>query len=264
MDQGLQDIENTKYKNEILARTRAGMERNTALEEAQKGILNPDGSINDEQWGKYAALDAPGALDIRSKAQPKQAKWELKQIGDGTPGGLLDAWVNPDTQEMRDLQGNVISGGLLGQQGPQLGDGRLGAPAPGGFDQIIGGLLEREGGYVADDAGAGPTNFGINSRANPGIDVRSLTPETAKDIYKAQYWDKINADNLPPAIQSAAFDAAVNQGPGRAKEWLAMAGNDPQQFAKLRQQHYDSLVQQDPAKYGKYADSWRSRNQETA
>ena len=48
MQDGAENIENQRYKDEILARTRAGMERNTALEAAQKGILNPDGSINEE------------------------------------------------------------------------------------------------------------------------------------------------------------------------------------------------------------------------
>lgn len=79
-----------------------------------------------------------------------------------------------------------------------------------GFDANIQSLLGREGGYVADDAGAGPTNFGINSRANPDVDVANLTPQKAAEIYRERYWNPIGADNLPPEMQSAAFDASVN------------------------------------------------------
>lgn len=105
MQDGVQDVDNTRYKQEILARTRAGMERNTAIEQAQQGMLKPDGTLDEEKWAQYASYDPKGALEIRDSLRPKKGAWELKQVGDGTPGGLLDVWVNPATQEMRDLQG---------------------------------------------------------------------------------------------------------------------------------------------------------------
>lgn len=146
-------------------------------------------------------------------------------------------------------------GGGVASRGPNVMDST--------FESIIGPLLKREGGYVADDAGAGPTNFGINSRANPDVDVASLTPESATQIYRDRYWKAIDGDNLAPEIRAAAFDTAVNQGPEVAKQLIAQSGGDPQKFAALRQQRYDGLVRSNPQKYGQYAESWRRRNAET-
>lgn len=249
-----------------MSRTRAGMERNTKMEALAGQFYGQDGKFDDEGYAAaLAQFDPHASLEYRAKLTPKQPKRELTQIGDGV-GGTIDVWAYPETGEIRDMQGQLISGSatMPDQAAPQAQQGPSGGLLGGGFDSVIGPLLEREGGYVANDAGAGPTNFGINSRANPDVDVKNLTPEMAKELYKSRYWDKINADNLPPAMQAAAFDASVNQGPGRAREWLAMAGNDPQKFAQLRQGHYDSLTAGNPQKYGQFAESWRNRNQETA
>jgi len=118
VNEGVVDTENARYKNDILARTRQGMERNAAIEQAQKGVLNPDGSLNEDSWSQWASVDPVGAQEFRQKASPR-AKWEPTQIGYRDPktgrDGLLDVIRNTETQEYRDLQGNVISHGLLGQ-----------------------------------------------------------------------------------------------------------------------------------------------------
>ncbi|HZF98237.1 MAG TPA: glycosyl hydrolase 108 family protein [Pseudoxanthomonas sp.] len=265
MQDGVQNIENQKYKNEILGRTRQGMERNSQIEELSAKAIGADGNLDMGVYNQLAAIDPDRAKGIRDALAPKQEKqdWTLAQVGDGQ-GGLLDVWVNKQSRQMQDLQGNPIGGGLLAPDQGQAPQDPSNPVMGGGFDTVIDPLLKREGGYVANDAGAGPTNFGINSRANPDVDVANLTPEKAKELYRARYWDVIGGDSLPPAIQAAAMDAAVNQGPGRAKEWIAASGGDPQQFAALRQQHYDSLIQRDPSKYGPYAASWRNRNNETS
>jgi len=82
-----------------------------------------------------------------------------------------------------------------------------------GFDYAIPFVLQAEGGYVEDDAGKGPTNFGINSTANPGVDVKALTQAQAAAIYRAKYWDAIRLDALPLALAVAVFDGAVQHGP---------------------------------------------------
>ena len=105
------------------------------------------------------------------------------------------------------------------------------------FDRLLPALLKREGGYVADDAGAGETNFGINARANPDIDVKNLTPQRAAQIYKERYWQAIDADNLDPRLQPMVLDTAVNQGVAKAKELLAKSENNPLKYKELRQQH---------------------------
>jgi lysozyme family protein len=41
-----------------------------------------------------------------------------------------------------------------------------------------------------------------------------------KPFYKKCYWDKIRGDELPPGIDYAAYDLAVNSGTGRAAKYL--------------------------------------------
>lgn len=129
----------------------------------------------------------------------------------------------------------------------------------GGFDSVVEAVLETEGGYVADDAGKGETNFGINVSANPDVDVRNLTREGAKEIYRKRYWDAIGADHLPANLQGIAFDAAVNQGVGNARKWLTESGGDPAVFARLRREHYAKLVEENPEKFQRYAAGWEAR-----
>ncbi|SVB23091.1 uncharacterized protein METZ01_LOCUS175945 [marine metagenome] len=94
------------------------------------------------------------------------------------------------------------------------------------FDEIIEVTLEHEGGYVHDpkDLG-GETNFGIAGRFYPDVDIKNLTKEQAKDIYKKDYWDKNKVDDLPDNLKHIFFDMAVNQGRGSAVKILQRAIN---------------------------------------
>ena len=58
------------------------------------------------------------------------------------------------------------------------------------FDEIIEVTLHHEGGYVHDpkDLG-GETNYGIAKRFYPDVDIKNLTEEGAKEIYKKDYWE---------------------------------------------------------------------------
>jgi len=128
-----------------------------------------------------------------------------------------------------------------------------------GFNAHIDPLLKREGGFTASDGRSGaPANFGINQKYNPDVDVRNLTADKAKELYKTRYWDAINGDSLPPEAQAAVFDAAVNQGPGRAKAWWQQSGGDLQKFNELRLQHYRSRPD-----YEQNRKSWEGRVAET-
>lgn len=119
-------------------------------------------------------------------------------------------------------------------------------------------ILGIEGGRVENDAGAGLTNFGINSRANPDVDVANLTPEKAAKVYKERYWDAINADALPPDVALMAFDAAVNQGPAFARELIEESGGDVVEMARMRRERYDEIVAADPSK-AQYLKGWMGR-----
>lgn len=81
------------------------------------------------------------------------------------------------------------------------------------FDVSINRLLGNEGGYVNDpkDPG-GETKWGISKRSYPSIDIADLTRDQAIAIYKRDFWDKIDGDNLPLGVSFQSLDFAVNSG----------------------------------------------------
>ena len=94
------------------------------------------------------------------------------------------------------------------------------------FDEIIEVVLEHEGGYVNDpkDPG-GETNFGIAKRSHPDVDIKNLTKEGAKEIYKEVYWDKNKVESLPEELWHIYFDMCVNQCKSRAVKIIQRAVN---------------------------------------
>lgn len=89
------------------------------------------------------------------------------------------------------------------------------------FDEAFARVIGEEGGYVNDpkDPG-GETKFGISKRAYPDEDIARLTLERAKAIYRADYWNRIHGDELPPPIDEFTFDFAVNAGADMAVKIL--------------------------------------------
>lgn len=92
------------------------------------------------------------------------------------------------------------------------------------FDRCFEVLIGHEGGYVdhARDPG-GRTKYGISQRSYPKEDIRAMTLDRAKEIYRADFWDKCRCDDLPPPLALIVFDAAVNCGPARSVRWLQKA-----------------------------------------
>ena len=87
-------------------------------------------------------------------------------------------------------------------------------------------LYVSEGGYSNDahDPG-GPTKLGVIQREYdayrrkkglPGRSVRFIESSEVEDIYKHQYWDQVDADDMPSGIDYMVFDDAVNTGPVQA------------------------------------------------
>ncbi len=81
------------------------------------------------------------------------------------------------------------------------------------FDQAFVKLVnsDHEGGYVDDpeDPG-GETNFGISKRSYPEEDIKNMTLERAKLLYKRDFWGPAGCDALPEVMKFQMFDLAVN------------------------------------------------------
>lgn len=82
------------------------------------------------------------------------------------------------------------------------------------FDIAIEKVLKHEGGYVDDPSDSGgETNWGISKRAHRNVDIRNLTRDGAKDIYKEFYWDRVKGDLIESQeIAESIFDFGVNAG----------------------------------------------------
>lgn len=89
------------------------------------------------------------------------------------------------------------------------------------FDQSVSYLIQNEGTYVNNPSdGGGPTNFGVTKKMMEFYratdvtedDVKNLTLDEAKAIYKKYYWDRLGLEGLPYPIATAIFDMSVNMG----------------------------------------------------
>lgn len=72
------------------------------------------------------------------------------------------------------------------------------------------------------------TKYGIAAADHPDVDIANLTLAQADNIRRTEYWDAVNADELPPPIAFVLADAAYMSGPKTAaKEFQAMLGVTP-------------------------------------
>jgi lysozyme family protein len=97
------------------------------------------------------------------------------------------------------------------------------------YDESLRRVLADEGGYCDDEGDpGGPTKYGITifdvrKYVKPNAtaaDVRALTVDQAKEIYRLRYWNEVQGDALPPAVDYAVFDYGVNSGVGRSGKVL--------------------------------------------
>lgn len=54
-------------------------------------------------------------------------------------------------------------------------------------------------------------------------DMKKLTPNDVKPLYKKNYWDAVHGDDLPGGIDYAAFDFAINAGPSASRKLIQKA-----------------------------------------
>ncbi|MCG7944799.1 MAG: hypothetical protein N0C84_00475 [Candidatus Thiodiazotropha taylori] len=112
-------------------------------------------------------------------------------------------------------------------------------PKRNGFDQFIEMVLQNEGYYVSQNTvfdlgdGAGMTHksgitesvyakyLGKNSVTK--AEMKAMTMEDIRQIYKHRYWDSVGADALPDGLALCVADMGVNAGPSRARRLLQRA-----------------------------------------
>lgn len=141
-------------------------------------------------------------------------------------------------------------------------------------------VLAYEGGYVNDpqDPG-GETKFGISKKAYPSLNIKDLTLVEAQDIYRRDYWNACECDELPAKWAIAVMDTAVNMGVRKAIRLMQIAldvgadgvvgsqtvaaahkssENALGKFMALRAKEYIDIMDRLPALKG-YAFNWMYR-----
>ena len=107
----------------------------------------------------------------------------------------------------------------------------------GNFERALAIVLRHEGGFVnhPNDPG-GMTNNGITKKVYDAYmgkvtteqEMRDMPENHVAEIYKKQYWDRVNADSLASGLDLSVFDWAVNSGCGRSVK-------DLQKFVGVKQ-----------------------------
>lgn len=99
----------------------------------------------------------------------------------------------------------------------------------GNFETCLAEVLAHEGGWAdhpKDPGGATMkgvtigTFAGFKGRKVSKAELRNISDEDLRAIYKRKYWDVVRGDELPLGLDLVAFDAAVNSGPARGARWL--------------------------------------------
>lgn len=232
VDQGIHDLASEKYRNDMMARTRAGMQRNSSIEAAQAGVLNPDGTINQEKWGQWATIDPVGAAEFRKSVTPKQENnWQIKQVGDGS-GGLLDVWVDEATQQIRDLSGNILSGGSQPQSGllakPQPASPASGLLSQAAFPTLASAVMQVESGgnpdAVSPKGAIGTMQTMPATLVDPGYGVLPARDRSSDEL------ERVGKDYLAAMTQKYEDPrmalAAYNWGPGNVDRALSSSGGN--------------------------------------
>lgn len=104
------------------------------------------------------------------------------------------------------------------------------------FDSAFNITVGHEGGFTLNRADPGNwtggkvgvgvlkgTKYGIAANTYPNEDIKNLTLDRAKKLYKRDFWDKAKCDSLPNGIRFHVFDCSVNSGVSRGIKTLQQA-----------------------------------------
>lgn len=129
-----------------------------------------------------------------------------------------------------------------------------------------------EGGYVdhPQDPG-GKTKYGITQKVwrawcreqgIKAIPVKDIKYEDALAIYYEWYWQAARCDTLQPGVDRMVYDAAVNSGVGRARQWLmaSIGGSDKRTIDNYYSKRMDFL--RGLSTWKTFGKGWTNRNKD--
>lgn len=107
------------------------------------------------------------------------------------------------------------------------------------FDTAFETLVGHEGGFTDNPRDRGNwttgaigqgeckgTKFGLSAMTYPTLDIRNLTREDVRPIFRRDFWSRAGCDRFvtsAPELAYDLFDTAINSGPGRAIQFLQRA-----------------------------------------
>lgn len=138
------------------------------------------------------------------------------------------------------------------------------------FESTVRFILEEEGGYVVDNAGATKMGLtiGLMKRLmldlnHDGVvdekDVALVSADVVHRVFREQFWMPLGGDGLTVGLDLMACDFAYNAGPQAARALLA-TGRGLETYALGRMQYYWDLVTRHPEKYSPYFKGWIGRS----
>lgn len=219
--------------------------------EAEAGVTFRANSI-DESTNKYAAMVTNGQIPLDVARTNVMTAIANANFDPPTRVKLYEAATKTlgNAQLYRAINDN-----------PEAVQHAINGATQNGFESAMNFTMKQEGGYTAKDSNGYEANFGVNKEFHPNVDVKNLTREGAKDIYRG-YWDEINGDAIAakdPKLATAVFDTAFNSGSDTAKDLLKKSGGDVGKFVDLREAYLNKLAKDNPEKYGKYQGAWKKR-----
>lgn len=226
VQQGADDRVNDRYRNATFERMQQQMDGNTARESAMRGVMNPDGTLNQEGLGQLAALDPMEAMRLRQQvaemsAPQQQAAPTVRTFFEG-PVAIQKQWdpVAGDWQEVGRGNRSLRSGGRGGSGGsgsvaqPGAASGAVASP-----EAASGGLTPRPGQpMTADELAA----FGLPRGTSAMWDAKGA-PKILRSPTADEVKQRTGANRMMPQL------SAVGDRIERIKK--AVAGLSENRFA---------------------------------
>lgn len=127
------------------------------------------------------------------------------------------------------------------------------------FQNAIKFTLRWEGGYVNNPADpGGETNYGIAKSSHPDVDIRNLTLAQAMEIYKEEYWDAYQLEDVNSPLCIVLFDMFVNHRPDVVRRLRIESGDDWMKLIQKRKDFYGLIVSKNP-KMQQFLKGWLNR-----